>query len=302
MVVEDHLRNMALFVEVARSGSFTRASVALGVPKSTLSRRFAAFEKHIGLQLINRDTRKIELTSIGREYFIECSRLVDAANIAHERLRLDRDKAAGHLKISMTPDFGSLIFSPLLVEFAQKFTGISFDLDLTSATVDLIANNIDVAIRFGTPADSSLTMRSLGTIQHGIYASPAYILRHGEPNTPDSLTGHQGIRIRHATKAHYDQIQRGKETLPIKMQERFQSNNLSLVRNLALMDLGIAIMPEIMAREALTSGTLVRLLPEWNFRPTPVLALTPTRLLPGSCRAFLDFLAARAPELFNLRR
>lgn len=297
--MNEHLKNMALFVEIARTGSFTRASAALSVPVSTLSRRFAAFEKQVGLQLINRDTRKVELTSIGREYFLECSRLVEEANVAHERLQQGRSEPAGRLNISMTPDFGSLVFSPLLWEFAQKFPAISFDLDLTSTPVDLIANNIDVAIRFGAPADSSITMRSLGTIQHGIYASPDYLNQEGTPTTPEALASHQGIRIRHATKAHYDQISRGSEVRPVKMLERFQSNNLSMIRNLALMHLGIAIMPEIMAREATASGSLIRLLPDWNFEPTPVLALTPTRLLSAACRAFLNFLAARAPELFN---
>jgi DNA-binding transcriptional LysR family regulator len=297
--LKEHLKNMALFVEIARTGSFTRAAAALGVPVSTLSRRFAAFEKELGLQLINRDTRKIELTSIGREYFLECSRLVDEANVAHERLRHGRSEPAGRLNISMTPDFGVLVFSPLLMEFAQAFPAISFDLDLTSTPVDLITNNIDVAIRFGAPADSSITMRSLGTIQHGLYASPDYLAREGTPTSPAELAGHQGIRIRHATKAQYDQVSRDGEVQAIRMLERFQSNNLSMIRNVALMHLGIAIMPEIMAREALASGALVRLLPAWHFESTPVLALTPTRLLSAACRAFLDFLAERSPALFN---
>jgi DNA-binding transcriptional LysR family regulator len=185
------------------------------------------------------------------------------------------------------------------VEFSRRYPGVSFDLNLTSDTIDLIADNIDVAIRFGVPGDSSLTMRSLGTIQHGIYASPKYLKTYGTPLSPQDLKQHQSIRLSHATKANYDHIGREGHIEQIAMHARFLSNNLSLIRNFALADLGVAIMPAPMAKEALASGSLVRLLPEWKFDPTPVLALTPTRMLPARSRVFIDFLVSQVEQLFG---
>ena len=291
---------MALFVAIARAKSLTKASRVLGIPMASLSRRFAEFEKSLGLRLINRDTRKLELTSIGREYLVECERLIDAASIAHERLRQQKDEPEGWLRLSLTPDFGVLQFSPVLIEFAQKYPLVSFDLNLTSDTIDLIADNIDIAIRFGVPQDSSLTMRSLGNIQHGIYASPIYVAAHGVPSDPGDLPRHTGIRVSHATKTRYDRIHNGGRVEPIQMAERFHSNNLSIIRNFAVAGLGIAIMPATMAREPLATGHLLRILPDWHFEPTPVLALTPSRLLPASSRVFLDFVAAQGDRIFGV--
>jgi DNA-binding transcriptional LysR family regulator len=142
-------------------------------------------------------------------------------------------------------------------------------------------------------------MRSLGTIQHGIYASPKYLQIHGRPAEPQGLRHHQSIRLSHATKANYDHISRDGHIEKIDMHPRFFSNNLSLIRNFAIAHLGIAIMPAPMAKASVQDGSLVRLLPDWQFDPTPVLALTPTRMLPARSRVFIDFIMSNVNEIFN---
>jgi DNA-binding transcriptional LysR family regulator len=293
----ENLRDMSLFVEVARAGSFTKAAESLDLPLSSLSRRFAEFERRIGLQLINRSTRKLELTEIGREYFEECERLVLEAAEVHERLKARRDELAGPLKLSLTPDFGSLLFAPLLAEFALLHPRIHFILDLTPNLVDLISENIDVAIRFGNPSDSRLTMRALGTVHHGLFASPRYLELHGLPADPAELAQHEGIGIRHAAKVPPVVLTRDMDSVELNLPLRFQSNNMSMLRRLALMDMGIAVLPEVFARVPVAEKALVAVLPEWKFPSVPVIALTATRLLPARCRAFIEFISLRTHEV-----
>ncbi len=291
------LKDMDLFVEVARRQSFTRAADALGMPLSSLSRRMRDFEQSLGIQLINRSTRRLELTPIGQEYFLECERIVADAAGAHERLVARRGELKGRLRLSLTPDFGAIVFRPLLAEFATSHPEVSFDLDLTPGFVDLIAGNIDVAVRFGNPADSGLTMRFLGVIRHGLYATPRYLAQRGTPLSPDELATHTGIVIRHASKTSKRIITRDGRPSEVILNERFSSNHLSMILNLALMDFGICILPEVMARSHVQSGALKALLDDWKSPDVPVVALTATKLLPARVRAFLEFLVARTGEV-----
>ena len=292
-----HLENMALFVEVARAGSFTRASESLGIPLSSLSRRIAEFEKTLGLALINRTTRKLQLTPAGKEYFAECEAIVAQASIAHERLLKRREDLDGTLRISLTPDFGALVFRPLLGEFAERYPKLRFDLVLTPDFVDLVGGNIDVAVRFGYPVDSRLTMRTLGHIRHGLYATPAYLARHGTPRAPAELGSHQCICIHHAGKPPTRNVSRAGEVVALQMHERFASNHMSMILNLARMDLGIGVVPEVIARDDVRTGRLVQVLPDWEFPDIPVVALTASRLLPAGVRAFVEFLVERTAEV-----
>ena len=145
----EFLNDMALFVEVCKVMSFRKAADNLNMPSSTLSRRISHLEKEIGLRLLHRTTRKVELTEAGQVYFERCKRIVSEALLAHEQLGEMLSKPSGLLRISLPVDFGAMILAPLLTEFAELYPGINFEIDLTSKLVDLVAQNIDVAIRMG---------------------------------------------------------------------------------------------------------------------------------------------------------
>ena len=196
--MDDYLHDMALFVEIARAGTLSRASKATAVPISTLSRRLSEFEKRIGLQLVKRNTRALELTELGRQYFARCESIVIGAASAHEELLRSSEQVEGTLKLSMTPDFGATVLAPLLVEFARIHPLINFELDLTPALKNLVESDIDIAIRFGHPEDSRLIMRRVGTISHWLCATPSYLSANSVPTTPDDLKKHNGILLRRA--------------------------------------------------------------------------------------------------------
>src|SRR5690349_7158400 len=184
MWMDDYLNDMALFVEVVKANGFRHAAEAVGIPNSTLSRRISALEKSIGLRLLHRTTRKIELTEAGQLYFERCKRIVDEARLAHEQLGDMLAQPSGTLRVSLPVDFAVTYLAPLIVEFADMYPGISFDFDLTPRRVDLVSEPYDVAIRIGESGSSQLIARTLASLTPYLYASPRYLERAGEPGKP----------------------------------------------------------------------------------------------------------------------
>jgi DNA-binding transcriptional LysR family regulator len=290
------LRDMALFVEVARKRSFSRAAEALGMATSSLSRRISELERRIGLRLLNRTTRRIELTPAGTLYYERSRRIVDEARIAHEQLAAEGEDPRGTLRVTMPADFGLAFLAPLLDEFARRYPGISFDFDLSPGTVDLVSGSVDVAIRTGALPDTGLIARRIANVSRHLYAAPAYLAKAGEPAGPSDLTRHECVHIASPGRAATWTLIRGKKKVEVTVGGRFACNNVGMIRELAALGLGIAMLPERIVRSEVAAGRLRRVLRDWGIPPHPVSALTATRLLPARTRVFLDFLAAKLAE------
>lgn len=284
------LNDMALFVEVVKAKGFRSAAEAMGIPNSTLSRRIGALEKAIGLRLLHRTTRKIELTGAGQLYFERCKRIVDEARLAHEQLGEMLAQPSGVLRASLPVDFAVTYLAPLIAEFAGLYPGITFDFDLTPRRVDLVSEPFDVAIRMGPSEDSQLIARPLASLTPHLYASPGYLDRSGEPRKPADLERHECLSI---LKAGSWTLQDGKRTATVSVGGRFTLNSVGMIRRLAVLDLGIVLMPEEIVADELASGKLRRILPGWHGTPMPVYAITETRLLPAKTQRFIEFLRAR---------
>ncbi|ATJ85749.1 LysR family transcriptional regulator [Ralstonia solanacearum] len=281
---------MALFVEVVKAKGFRSAAEAMGIPNSTLSRRIGTLEKAIGLRLLHRTTRKIELTEAGQLYFERCKRIVDEARLAHEQLGEMLAQPSGVLRASLPVDFAVTYLAPLIAEFAGLYPGITFDFDLTPRRVDLVSEPFDVAIRMGPSEDSQLIARPLASLTPHLYASPGYLDRSGEPRKPADLERHECLSI---LKAGSWTLQDGKRTATVSVGGRFTLNSVGMIRRLAVLDLGIVLMPEEIVADELASGKLRRILPGWHGTPMPVYAITETRLLPAKTQRFIEFLRAR---------
>jgi len=293
------MNDMALFVEVASVMSFRRAADATGVPNSTLSRRISTLEKAIGLRLLHRTTRKVELTEAGRLYYERCRRIVDEARIAHEQLGEMLAQPSGVLRASLPVDFATIYLAPLIAEFAGRYPGITFEFDLTPRRVDLVAEPFDVAIRMGELADSTLIARLLARLPVQAYASPRYLEVSGEPAHPTDLAQHECIGFPNASKWA---LHRGAETVEVEVGGRFVVNSVGMFRRLATLDLGVILLPEEVAAEDLAAGRLRRILPDWQAKSTPVYALTETRLLPAKTQRFVEFLQERLGQHAGARQ
>lgn len=286
------LNDMALFVEVAKVRSFRRAAEALGMPNSTLSRRISGLEKAIGLRLLHRTTRKIELTEAGQLYFDRCKRIVEEARLAHEELGEMVAQPSGLLRASLPVDFANIFLAPLIAEFATRYPGIRFEFDLTPRQVDLVSEPVDVVIRMGEPPDSSLIARKLCSLRRYLYASPEYLGRVGEPGHPSELAERECLRLS-APRMDQWKLSNGDEKIEVRVDGRFQLNSVGMIRRLATLGLGIALLPEGVAADDVASGKLRRLLPQWHAQPIAVYALTETRLLPAKTQRFIEFLRER---------
>ncbi len=281
------LNDMALFIEVAQTLNFRKAAEASGIPNSTLSRRVAALEKHIGLRLLHRTTRRVELTEAGQLYYDRCRRIVDEARIAHEQLGEMLAQPSGVLRASLPVDFATVYMAPLIADFSRRYPGITFEFDLTPRRVDLVTEPFDVAIRMGELPDSHLIARLLARLSVQLFASPKYLELCGEPARPADLGRHECLGF---PKADRWTMHRQGETVEVDVGGKFLVNSVGMLRRLATLDMGIIMLPEEVVADDLAAGRLRRLLPDWEGHSTPVYAITETRLLPAKTQRFIEFL------------
>ena len=287
------LHDMTLFVEVARTRNFSAAGRHLGVPVATLSRRIAAMEKEFGVRLFDRTTRRVELTEAGARYFERCAHLADEARLAQEALRETATRPSGHLRLSMPVDLGVSVIGPLLPEFARQYPGITFDLDLSSRNTDLVGDHVDVAIRLGEVKGDQLIARRIGGVARALFASPAYLDLRGTPAAPADLVEHECVLLRVPRLQVRWRLERDGVEADVVVRGRVMVNNHGLLRLLAERGMGIATLTPDLVRDALASGRLVRVLPQWAMAPLPIHAVTASRLQAASVKAFVAFLADR---------
>jgi DNA-binding transcriptional LysR family regulator len=288
------LRDIALFVEVVNTRSFTRAAQHLQIPASTLSRRISGLEKQIGLRLLNRTTRTVDVTEAGAAYYAKCAPLVDEARVAHEDLLANNSQAKGTLRLSCSADFANHYLPEVLTQFTQRYPQVGVELDLTSRVVDLVAENLDAALRFGSLPDSGLVARTMAHIQPLLVASPAYLRNAPALARPEQLAQHMCIRMNARESGSRWKLHK-KSTGEIKVipvQGRFAIASVALNKKLALQGAGIAVIDQALVQDDLQNGQLVHVLPQWALSPVDLHLLTPSRLMPARVRLFGEMLVA----------
>ncbi|ROZ79809.1 LysR family transcriptional regulator [Ramlibacter sp. WS9] len=287
----DLLRGIAVFTEVARLKSVSRAAAALEMPKSTVSRRVSMLEAEVGLRLLKRTTKKIELTDEGQAYFAQCQQILEAVENAHEGLLGSRVEASGHLRVAMTPDF-ALRLVKTLPEFRARHPKMLLEFDFTARSVDPLTEHCDIAIHIGQLVDSGLTAYKLTDVVSQLYAAPSYLAGRGAIATPHELSEHACIVARPHTGealATWD-LRRGRERLLVKVESGLVLNSIGVIQRLAIAGAGIALLPEDLCREEVAAGRLALVLKGWRATALPIHALTATRFLPARTRVFLDYL------------
>lgn len=286
------LNDMALFVEVANVKGFGKAADNLGMATSTLSVRIARLERHIGLQLFNRTTRRVELTEAGRLYYEKAARIVEEARLAHQQLNNMLAQPAGVVNVTMPSEFAQHVLSPHLPEFCARYPQIAIHFHLTPNRVDLVGEPFDLAIRMGAQPDSGLISRVLARVHGHLYASPAYLAQHGPPQAPQDLAQHACIRFYSGLRDEWV-LSDGKHHCSIAVRGQFMSNSPGMNTRLAVAGLGIAVLPEVLVREEVATGALQKVLPQWRSGEVPICAVTTTRLLPAKVQVLIDFLSEK---------
>eukprot|EP01037_Dinobryon_pediforme_P011917 gene11916-12009_t len=280
---------MGYFIEVARQSSFKRAADNLAIPCSTLSRRISELEKSIGLPLFHRTTRRVELTEGGRIYYDSCVHIFEEAKLAHQQIVDMRQAPCGLIRASLPIDFSVMYLSPILAKFALLYPDISFVFDLTPVHADLSSGRFDLSIRMGLPKEQHLIARKIASLKTGLFASPGYLEKFGTPMHPRDFERHQCLRMSEMPWTLHHTFGEASQVIPATGQ--FVANNVGMLRQLALNDMGIFMSAEGLTVADVTEGKLVHIMKDWSFAAAAAYAITTTRRLPTKVRVFLDFLS-----------
>ncbi|WP_151447845.1 LysR family transcriptional regulator [Lacisediminimonas profundi] len=288
--------DLLLFAHVAETGSFSRAAQRLGVPKSTVSRRLAMLETHLGERLLLRTTRKLTLTDFGLGVLEHARGVQNEVEAAQSLAQHRQVEPSGRLRVSMPADLASTVLARMLADFITRYPAISLELDLSPRRVDLIGENFDCALRMGPlPDDATLAARRVAAFSAGLYAAPAYLARAGEPAEPEALMGHGALRLlRRTGEAEHWVLNRGEQVWEGAPPARAAINSPDLLIRLARLGGGIAAALDHYAEPYVESGELVPVLPGWSLPNVTAWAVFPgRRLMPARTRVFIDAVQAQ---------
>ncbi|HSG64121.1 MAG TPA: LysR family transcriptional regulator [Gammaproteobacteria bacterium] len=287
------LTDMAVFVEVVEQASFTAAAEVLGLSKAAVSRYVSRLERHLGVRLLNRTTRRLTLTEAGSALHARLKpALADVAAAEAELLELG-GAPRGRLRVTAPAYFAQAFFMRCVSGFLRRYPEIELEIEFENRIVYLVKERYDVAIRITTLASSSLVARRLASVKIVTVASPRYLARRGLPKKPADLREHAMLAYTPAPTPDEIRFQDAQgRAIGVRVKGNFRCNNDDAIRYAALEDLGIATFPDLFVREELAAGTLVRVLDGFELPPAALCAVFPTREnLAPKVRVFVDFLA-----------
>lgn len=288
------LNELLVFARVVQAGSFTVAARALRMPKSTVSRKVSELEERVGAQLLQRTTRKLHLTEVGRAYYAHCERIVQEAEAAEQEVT--RMQAGPHGLLRVTTPLSVSFLAPLVAGFMERYPDVQVELLCTDRAVDLVEEGMDLAVRAGKLPDSSLMARRLGDIERVVVASPAYLEAKGAPRTPADLAKHDCLLFGTALEGHVWTLHAGGRSVEVKVSGRLVVNEPDMLHALTVSGSGVALMPGLHCVDDLDTGSLRRVLPDWSSAGAPVHAVyLPTRHHVPKVMAFVEHLREHWP-------
>lgn len=291
------LSEMAIFVRVVESGSFSAAARQLGLTPSSTSRSVARLEKALGTRLLNRSTRKLRLSEAGEEVYRRCSDMVGAARAVLEVSGQFNQAPAGIVRLSVPKAVGSTVIHPHMADFLRRYPAVDVQLLLEDRYVDLIDENVDLAIRITDRPPPGLVGRQLLTIEHLLCATPQYLAEHGQPAHPRDLAGHSCIYLAEEPADSRWKFRQGAKVVHVNVRGRYAANHTGVRLDAVLNHIGIGSLPLFTAQAALARGEIIQVLPEWSFLPHyhggAWLLYPATRHLPPKLKVFIDFLVER---------
>ncbi|ASM30332.1 MULTISPECIES: LysR family transcriptional regulator [Serratia] len=288
----ESLGSLDVFVRVSESRSFTAAGQQLGISASAVSKTIARLEERLSVRLFHRSTRTVNLTPEGALFLERCRRILSEVKEAEAELLQTRGTPQGKLRISL-PSLGTL-FMPKLGDFKRRYPEIELDIDYSDRLVDVIEEGFDAVIRSGTPSDSRLVARRLGTCRKVFVGAPGYFSKVGMPRKPEDLTSHARLHYRFPSTGKLDVWPLGDKTEIIpERPASMVTNTLDPQVCFAEQGLGIAYLPEIAVRRQLEQGSLVTVLDDYDRENMVFHVLWPSgRHLSVKIRLFVDFVTS----------
>lgn len=290
------LNDTLIFVKVVEQGSFTAAARSLGLPKTTVSRKLRDLETRLGARLLNRTTRRLALTEAGTVYFDHSKRIAGQLDEAENAVHQLEGSPRGWLRITAPHTLSESTLNPLLLEFRELYPDVQLDITLTNTLLDLLENEIDVALRVGPLADSTLVARRLAVYTHQVYASEDYLARYGEPVDPEDLQHHRALAGAHHRRGqrYFWKLDDGERHEEFEIKPVLVANDPFV--GLAMLGAGQGLMlaNDVMVRYGAQLLNVRRVLAAWTGPDLELNAVFPGgRVLSPKVRVFVDFLAEK---------
>ncbi len=294
----DRLLAMQMFIRVVETGSFSKAAREFATTQPTVTKQVAATESRLQARLLNRNTRGVSPTEPGQHYYERCKAIVRDVEEAESQVRVQQDQARGLLRVSSSVAFGRRVVVPLALEFMAQHPLLQLDLSFEDRYTDLVAQGIDVAIRMGKLADSSLGARYLGVNPWLLVASPDYLAKHAAPTAAQGLGQHAALIYSSVQGDDMWRLQSpAGEAISVPVAGRLRSNSLAAVLAATRAGLGIAALPWYVAGASVASGQLVEVLKRYRLPEQEIHAVFPSpRLVPAKVLSFIAFLHGRFGE------
>lgn len=295
---------MQVFVRVVETGSFSKAAAELGTTQPTATKAVAEAERRLGARLLHRSTRGVTPTEVGLLYYERCKNVVREAEQADDVGALVQSGGSGLLRINTSVAFGRRVLVPLVLRYMQAHPRLQVDLSFDDRYVNLVEQGVDLAVRMGRLADSSLGARYLGRNPWMLAGAPAYLRAHGTPATPEQLTDHACLVYSSVQgDARWDFVTPGGGERSVLVRGPLRSNNLSAVLAACRAGMGLAVLPWYVARESVADGAIVQLLAEHALPSQEVHAVFPSpRLVPAKATAFIGWLQQQLEGEWWLRQ
>lgn len=293
----DKLDAMNAFAKVVALGSYAEAGRALGLTRSAVSKAVMELEQLLGARLLDRTTRRVGPTEAGLAYYERCIDIL--ARVEETELQVTRlhDEPRGVLKVNAPMSFGAQYLGAAVAAFMNAYPGVKIEITLNDRFIDPIEEGVDVTIRIAELASSSLIARKLAPARRVLVAAPAYIERHGAPETPGDLAQHRCLTYGHTTMLQRWRLARGGEVLDVAVPSALCSNNGDILRAAAVAGHGIAKLPTFLVGADVAAGRLAIVLPAFQPPALGIHALyAPNRYLAAKTRVFIDFLVMRFGE------
>jgi DNA-binding transcriptional LysR family regulator len=284
----DLLDGLAEFVAVVEAGSITGAARALGLPRETLGRRLGQLEERLGVRLLHRTTRRLAPSQAGEELYARARRILSEGAAAVEAVRSLDGVPRGRLRVTVPPNDAQQQMSEMLRTFMELYPHVEIEVLATPRHVDLIAEGFDVAVRAGPTLDPTLISRTLVHTELIAVAAPSYLRARGTPRSVDELASHECLRGYDASTSTPLRSWPLRDGGSVEVHGRFATNALPTLIDLAIAGSGIALLPELALRAAVTDGRLVRILPELGTRAQVAIVYPERELLDPKVRAFVD--------------
>ncbi|MBL8329566.1 MAG: LysR family transcriptional regulator [Rubrivivax sp.] len=300
----DTLDGLRLFVRVVETGSFSKASAHLGITQPTATKHVAALEARLKARLFHRSTRGVTPTEVGAAYYDKCKRILQEMDEADDVAALMQARLQGTLRVNASVAFGRRVVTPLVLRFMQQHPGLQVDLSFEDRYVNLVEQGVDLAIRMGRLADSSLGARFLGLNPWVLVGSKAYLAAHGTPRRPADVAQHAALIYSTAQgdeRWHFT----GSDghTQPIAVKGPLRSNNLSALLAAARSGMGLALLPQYVAHESLANGTVQPLLERWTLPAQEIHAVfSSPRHVPAKVSSFVAWLQGQFDDTWWTRR